>query len=42
MELLVDMEHVESRFFLFRDIVSVSARYVSSLRQMYHRLKNHF
>jgi hypothetical protein len=42
MELLGDMGHVESRFGLFRDSVSVGARLVHGLRLMYHRLKNHF
>jgi hypothetical protein len=32
MELLGDMGHVESRFFLFGDSVSVSARWVHGLR----------
>ena len=42
MELLGDVGHVESHFFLFGDSVSVSARQVHGLRQTYHRLKNHF
>jgi hypothetical protein len=42
MELLGDISHVESCFGPFRDSVSVSARYMHSLRQMYHRLTNHF
>jgi hypothetical protein len=37
---LGDMDHVESRFFPFGDSVSVGARWVHSLRQTYHRLKN--
>jgi hypothetical protein len=42
MELLGDMGHVESQLFLFGDYVSVGARLVQGLRQMYHRLRNHF
>jgi hypothetical protein len=42
MELLGDVGYVESHFFLFGDSVSVGARQVHSLRQTYHRLKNHF
>jgi hypothetical protein len=42
MELLGDVGHVESHFFLFGDSVSVSARQVHGLRQMYHRLRNCF
>jgi hypothetical protein len=42
MELLGDVAHVESRFGTFRDSVSVRARWVHSLRQNYHRLKNYF
>jgi hypothetical protein len=42
MELLDDVHHVESRFALFGDIVSVSARLVHDLHQSYHRLINHF
>jgi hypothetical protein len=41
MELLGDVGHVESRFGLFGDGVSVSARLVHGLRQTYHRLRNH-
>ena len=37
-----DVGHVESLFFLFGDNVSVGARLVHSLRQTYHRLRNHF
>jgi hypothetical protein len=33
---------VESHFFLFGDSVSVGARLVHSLRQMYHRLRKSF
>jgi hypothetical protein len=36
MELLGDVDHVESRFGMFGDSVSVSARQVHSLRQMYY------
>ena len=42
MELLGDMGHVESRFDLFGDSVSVGARYVHGWCQMYRRLRNHF
>jgi hypothetical protein len=42
MELLGDVGHVESRFDLFGDGVSVSAKLVHGLRQMYHRLENRF
>jgi hypothetical protein len=42
MELLGDVGHVESRFSLFGDSVSVGAIHVHDLRRMYHRLKNHF
>jgi hypothetical protein len=41
-ELLEDVGHVESHFFPFRDSVSVGARQMHSLRQMYHQLRNHF
>jgi hypothetical protein len=36
-ELLGDMDHVESHFGPFGDSVNVSARLVQGLRQMYHR-----
>jgi hypothetical protein len=36
MELLGDVSHLESHFRLFRDGVSVRARLVHRLRQMYH------
>ena len=42
MELLGDVGHVESRFGLFGDGVSVGARQVHGLHQTYHRLRNHF
>ena len=42
MELLGDVGHVESHFFLFGDSVSVCARKVHSLHQTYHRLRNRF
>ena len=42
MELLDDMGHVESSFGLFGDSVSVGARKVHGLRQMYHRLRNYY
>jgi hypothetical protein len=41
MELLGDMGHVESHLFLFGDSISVGARLVHSLLQMYHWLRNH-
>ena len=42
MELLGDVGHVESRFSPFGDSVSVGARYVHGLHQMYHRLRSCF
>jgi hypothetical protein len=42
MELRGDVGHVESHFGPFGYIVSVGVRQVHSLRQTYHRLKNHF
>ena len=42
MELLDDEAQVESCFGLFGDSVSISARQVHGLCQMYHRLKNRF
>jgi hypothetical protein len=42
MELLGDVSHLESHFGPFRDGVSVRARLVHRLRQMYRRLRNHF
>jgi hypothetical protein len=42
MELLGEVSHVEPHFGLFRDSVSVGARYVHGMRRTYHRLKNHF
>jgi hypothetical protein len=42
MEPLGDMGHVESRFDLFGDSVSDSARKVHDLCRTYHMLKNHF
>ena len=41
-ELLGDVGHVESHFFLFGDSVSVGARKVHGLCQTYHQLRNHF
>jgi hypothetical protein len=41
MELLGDVGHMESHFFLFGDSISVGARKVHGLRQTYHRLGNH-
>jgi hypothetical protein len=42
MELLGDVGHVESRFGLFGDNVSVGPRLVHGLHQTYHRLINPF
>ena len=42
MELLGDVGHVKPCFVLFGDSVSVDARLVHGLRQMYPRLINHF
>ena len=42
MELLDVVGHVESRFSLFGDNVSVGATLVHGLRQTYHMLRNHF
>ena len=42
MQLLGDVGHVESDFCPFGDSVSVGARYVHYLCQMYHRLRNRF
>ena len=43
MELLGDVGHVESRFVLFGDSVSVGARSVNGLRPLwYRRLRNRF
>ena len=42
MELVGDIGHVESCFGPFGDSVSVRARYMCGLRQMYHRLINQF
>jgi hypothetical protein len=42
MELLGDVSHVESRFGLFGDSVSVSAIWVHSLHQWYQWLRNLF
>jgi hypothetical protein len=39
---LAEVDHVEYRFGPFGDIVSVSAREVHGLRQMYHTLRNLF
>ena len=39
---LGDVGPVESQFGAFEDGVSVGARYVHGLRQMYHRLRNRF
>jgi hypothetical protein len=41
-ELLGDVGHVESHMFLFGDTISVGARLMHDLRQMYHQLRNHF
>ena len=37
-----DEAQVDGRFGLFGDNANVVVRYVHSLRQTYHRLKNHF
>jgi hypothetical protein len=42
MELQGDVGHVEHRFSLFRDSVSVSARKAHDLRRTYHSLENCF
>jgi hypothetical protein len=42
MELLGDVGQVEGHFGPFGDSVNVGARYVHSLRQTYHWLKNPF
>jgi hypothetical protein len=42
MGLLGDLGHVESRFGLFADSANLDARLVHGVRQMYHRLRNHF
>ena len=42
MELLGDTGHIESRFGPFGDGVSVDARQVQGLRQMYHRLRKSY
>jgi len=42
MEFLDDVCHMESRFGLFTNSVSFSARYVHGLRLMHHSLRNHF
>jgi hypothetical protein len=41
-ELLSDVDHVESLFGLVRDCVSIGARWGNGLRQTYHMLRNHF
>jgi hypothetical protein len=42
MELLCDVDHVESHFGLFGDSVSIGARLVHGLCQTYHRLRKSF
>ena len=42
MELLGDVGHVESGFGPFGDSVSIGARKVHGLRQVYLRLRKHF
>jgi hypothetical protein len=42
MELLGDLGHVESRFYLFVDSGNLDARLVQGLRRTYHRLGNNF
>ena len=41
-ELLDHVCHMESRFNLFGDSVSLGARLVHDLRIMHHRLRNHY
>ena len=41
MELLGDVDHVESRFGPVGDSVSVGTRQVHGLRKAYHRRRNH-
>jgi hypothetical protein len=41
-ELVGDVSHVESHFGLFGDSITVGARKVHGLRQMYHRFENCF
>jgi hypothetical protein len=42
MELLGDVGHVKPRFGPFGDSVSLGARWIHSLQQMYHSLRNRF
>jgi hypothetical protein len=42
MELLGNLDHVESCFGLFVDSANLDARLVYGLRQECHRLRNHF
>jgi hypothetical protein len=42
LELLGDVDHVESYFGPFGDSVSVGAGQEHGLRQTFHRLRNHF
>jgi hypothetical protein len=42
MELLGDMGHVEPRFSLFGDSISVGVGQVHGLRRTYRRLRNRF
>jgi hypothetical protein len=42
MELLGDLDHVESCFGLFADSANLDARLVHGLRWTYHRLRNLF
>jgi hypothetical protein len=42
MELHGDVGHVESRFDLFRDNISVGVRQLHGLHQIYHRIINPF
>jgi hypothetical protein len=42
MELLGDVGHEKSYFFMFGYSISVGARLVHGLLQMYHQLRNHF
>jgi superfamily I DNA and/or RNA helicase len=42
MVLLGDEAQLEAHFGLFGDSISLDARLVNGLPQMYHRLRNHF
>jgi hypothetical protein len=42
MELLSDLYHMESRFYLFADSANMDIRLVQGFRRTYHWLENHF